>query len=110
MIVSGDPSLPDRSLRARAIVGSERECRLATQTRIARRVQPIQLVVTANNHQAGRFGHRAAWRQRKRDDRKREALWYEVLDLAVRCSLPPSAGGIGRKPDSLSTAYSRPPL
>ncbi|CAM9276018.1 unnamed protein product [Ectocarpus sp. 12 AP-2014] len=31
---------------------------------------------------AGRARHRAEWRQRKRDDRKRNALWYEALDLA----------------------------
>ncbi|CAM9440186.1 unnamed protein product [Ectocarpus sp. 6 AP-2014] len=31
---------------------------------------------------AGRARHRAEWRQRKKDDRKRNALWYEALDLA----------------------------
>eukprot|EP00752_Nemacystus_decipiens_P002143 g2042.t1 len=31
---------------------------------------------------ATRAGHRAEWRQRKQDDRKRKALWYEALDLA----------------------------
>ncbi|CAB1111112.1 unnamed protein product [Ectocarpus sp. CCAP 1310/34] len=31
---------------------------------------------------AGRARHRAEWRQRKKDDRKRKALWYEALDLA----------------------------
>ncbi|CAN0081825.1 unnamed protein product [Scytosiphon promiscuus] len=30
---------------------------------------------------AGRAEHREAWRQRKRDDRKRNAIWFEGLDL-----------------------------
>lgn len=48
------------------------------------RTQNGCILNSALTSQAGRAGHRAAWRQRKRDDRKRNALWYQALDCAVR--------------------------
>lgn len=38
----------------------------------------------ARAHQAQRVAQRESWRQRKRDDAMRKALWYAILDVGVR--------------------------
>ncbi len=51
----------------------------------------IRYLSTMLIKQTKRAELRAAWRQRKRDDRKRKALWYQALDLAVSQMSTPSS-------------------
>lgn len=76
---------PQQSMYVPAVFGSAR-----SQLRLVFSHTPYPF--HKNDEQAKRAELRAAWRQRKRDDRKRKALWYEALDLAVsQLSTPPSS-------------------